>query len=463
MKVIICGAGKVGTSIARHLVSQQNDVTVIDQSLELINEIKEKVDLKTVIGSASNPSILKKAGAEETDMIIAVTLHDEINMVACQMAHTFFKIQRKIARLRSEDFLNPIWRDLYNADNMPIDLIISPELEVAKSIERQLKAPGAYDVVPFLSDEIELLSLPIDDNCPLIDTNLKSIHELFQENINKEKDLRASILGINRGENLFIPKKHDILQKDDLVYVLVDKNHVKRTLSAFGLNEKPIKKIIIVGGGNIGFNLAKDLEINHSDISVCIIENNKERAKIIADQLNNTLVLNGDGLDQTILDEANIKDSNMMLALTNDDETNIIISAVAKKNNCESLILVNNTEYNKLKNVLGINKIIDPRKITVSKILKHVHKGRIESVYSIGNNQAELIHAQVLKSSKLLNKNIKDADLPNGMRIGLMKKPDKIIIPDKDTIIEENDEVLFLCMTEDIKNAEELFKIREAY
>ena len=463
MKIIICGAGKVGTSISKHLVLQKNDVTVIDQSSDLIDELKEKVDLKTIVGSASNPSILKNAGAEEADMIIAVTLHDEINMVACQMAHTFFKIPRKIARLRSEDFLNPIWRDLYNADNMPIDLIISPELEVAKSIERQLKAPGAYDVVPFVNDEIELLSLVIDENCPLIDTNLISIHELFQENNNKEKDLRASIIGIDREENLFIPKKKDILQKGDFVYNLVDKNHVKRTMNAFGLNDKPIKKIIIVGGGNIGFNLAKDIETLHSDISVSIIESNNERAKFIADQLNNTLVLNGDGLDQNILDEANIKDANMVLALTNDDETNIIISAVARKNKCQSLILVNNSEYNRLKDVLGISKIIDPRMITVSKILKHIHKGRIESVYSIGNNQAEIIHAQVLKSSKLLNKLIKDAELPGGMRIGLMKKENKIIIPDKNTVVEEKDEILFICMTDDLKKAEDLFKIREAF
>ena len=463
MKVIICGAGKVGTSIARHLVSQKNDVTVIDQSSNLINDLKEKVDLKTINGSASNPSILKKAGAEETDMIIAVTLQDEINMVACQMAHTFFKIPRKIARLRSEDFLNPIWRDLYNAENMPIDLIISPELEVARSIERQLKAPGAYDVVPFLNDEIELLSLPIKENCPLIDTNLISIHELFQENSNKDRDLRASILGINRGDSLFIPKKSDFIMNGDLVFVISDKDHVRRTMNAFGLNEKPIKKIIIIGGGNIGFNLAKDIETYHTDISVCIIENNNERAKFIADQLNNTLILNGDGLDQSLLDEANIKDADMMLALTNDDETNIIISAVARKNSCESLILVNNSEYNKLKDVLGISQVVDPRKITVSKILKHVHRGRIESVYSIGNNQAEIIHAQVLKSSKLLNKQIKDCNLPTGMRIGLMKKQEQILTVNKDTVIEENDEILFLCMTDDLKIAEDLFKIREAY
>ena len=463
MKIIICGAGKVGTSIARHLVEQGSDVTVIDSSQKLIDDLREKVDLKTIIGSASNPSVLKNAGAEESDMIIAVTLQDEINMVACQMAHTFFRIPRKIARLRTEDFLNPIWRDLYNADNMPIDLIISPELEVARSIERQLKAPGAYDVVPFLNDEIELLSLVISEKCPLVDTSLINIHELFQENIDTKKNLRASILGISRDEKLFIPKKQDTLTQGDHVYILVDKNHVKRTMSAFGYDEKPIKKIIIIGGGNIGFNLAKDLEKYQSDISVSIVENNEDRSKYIADQLSNTLVLNGDGLDQDLLDEANIKDADLLLALTNDDETNIIISAVARKNKCESIIIVNNSEYNKLKDVLGISKVVDPRKITVSKILKHIHKGKLESVFAIDNNQAEIIHAQVLKSSKLINRTIEDAEFPNGLRVGLIKKDDNIIIPDKETKIEIHDEILFLCMSDDIKKAEELFQVRSEY
>ena len=463
MKIIICGAGKVGTSIARHLVDQGSDVTVIDSSQKLIDDLREKVDLKTIIGSASNPSVLKNAGADDSDMIIAVTLQDEINMVACQMAHTFFKIPRKIARLRTEDFLNPIWRDLYNADNMPIDLIISPELEVARSIERQLKAPGAYEVVPFLNDEIELLSLVINEKCPLVDTSLINIHELFQENVVTDKNLRASILGISRDEKLFIPKKQDTLIQGDHVYILVDKNHVKRAMSAFGYDEKPIKKIIIIGGGNIGFNLAKDLEKYQTDISVSIVENNEERSKYIADQLSSTLVLNGDGLDQDMLDEANIKDADLLLALTNDDETNIIISAVARKNKCESIIIVNNSEYNKLKDVLGISKVVDPRKITVSKILKHIHKGKIESVFAIDNNQAEIIHAQVLKSSKLINKNIEDAEFPSGLRVGLIKKDDKIIIPDRETKIELHDEILFLCMSEDIKKAEELFQVRSEY
>ena len=349
MKVIICGAGKVGTSIARHLVDQNNDVTVIDQSQDLINNIRDKFDLKSIIGSASNPSILQDAGAESSDMLIAVTLQDEINMVACQMAHTFFKIPRKIARIRSEDFLNPIWRNLYNADNMPIDLIISPELEVAKSISRQIQSPGAYDVAPFIDDSVQLINITINENCPLIDTELKNIHELFQEDTIESKNLRATIIGIERNEKLFIPDKSDKLLDKDTVYLLTDRSHLDRAVSAFGIDENPINKIIIIGGGSIGFNLARELEEINSSISVTIIETSKERSSYIADHLKKTLVLRGDGLDQLILDEANIAEADMILALTNDDETNIITSAIARRNKCKSLILINNSEYSKLK------------------------------------------------------------------------------------------------------------------
>ena len=463
MKIIICGAGKVGTSIAMHLVDQDNEVTVIDQSKKLISEIREKVDIKTIIGSASYPSVLENAGCKDADMIIAVTLQDEINMVACQMAHTFFKTPRKIARLRSEDFLNPIWRDLYNADNMPIDLIISPELEVAKSIERQLKTPGVYDVYPFFDEGAQLMNIAIHEDCPLIDTDLKNIHELFQGDEDTRKNLRASIIGIFRDKKLFVPKKNDTLNFNDSIFLLTDNNHSHRAITAFGLNEDPVKKIIIIGGGNIGFNLAKDLEEVESDISVTIIENNDERASYIADSLKETLVLNGDGLDQSILDEANISSADMILALTNDDETNIIIAAIAKKNDCESLILVNNSEYNNLKDVLGITRVIDPRMITVSKILKHIHRGKIDSVYSIGNNQAEIIQAQALKTSKLINKSIKESDLPDGIRIGLLKRNDKVLVPDKDTVIKENDEVIIMCLSDSIHDAEELFQVRGAF
>jgi len=463
MKVIICGAGKVGTSIGSHLVDQNNEVTIIDQSQDLIDNVRDKFDLKTLLGSASNPSILQEAGAESADMLIAVTLQDEINMVACQMAHTFFRIPRKIARIRSEDFLNPIWRNLYNADNMPIDFIISPELEVAKSIAGQIQSPGAYDVAPFVDDKIHLINISINENCPLVDTELKNIHELFQEDTNESKNLRATIVGIEREEGLFIPGKNDKLLNKDTIYLLTDRIHLDRAVSAFGIDEDPIKKIIIIGGGNIGFNLARELEENNSSISVTIIESSKERSGYIANHLKRTLVLRGDGLDQLILDEANVSEADMMLALTNDDETNIITSAIARKNGCKSLILINNSEYSNLKDVLGIDRIIDPRMITASQILKHVHKGKIESVYSISNNQGEIIHAQALKNSKLINIPLKDLAIPDGIRIGMIGRNEKIIIPDKNTIINENDDVVFISLLNSISKAEDLFQVSEAY
>ena len=463
MRVIVCGAGKVGTSIAEQLVNQNNDVTVIDQSEELISKLSEEVDLNTIVGSASHPSILEKAGAKTADMIIAVTLQDEINMVACQMAHTFFKIPRKIARLRSEDFLNPIWRSLYNADNMPIDLIISPELEVARSIIRQLNAPNAFEIVPFHNDKIQLTGITINENCPLIDTELRNIHDIFQDENESIKNLRVSTIAIIRNDILFIPNKSEKLLLNDKVYLLIDKSHVDRTMSAFGLEEKPISKLLIIGGGNIGFNIAKELEESKTDISVTIIEHNLKRSNKIADNLNNSLVLNGDGLDQDLLDEAGISSTDMILALTDDDETNIIVSAISRKKNCKSLILINNSDYNNIKDVLGIDRIIDPRMTTVSKILKHVHKGSFVSVFTIGNADAEIIHAEATKSSQLINKHLHEADLPDGIKIGLIVRDNDIIIPDKNSIIEVGDQVLFIAMSNEITKAEEIFQVRESF
>ena len=463
MRVIVCGAGKVGSSIAKELVNQNNDVTVIDQSEDLIAKISDEIDLNTIIGSASYPSVLERAGARDADMIIAVTLQDEINMVACQMAHTFFKIPRKIARIRAEDFLNPIWRDLYNADNMPIDLTISPELEVAKSIIRQLNAPGAFEIVPFANDQIQLTGITINENCPLIDTELRNIHDIFQDEDIAKKNLRVSIVAIVRENNLFIPSKIEKLSLNDKLYLLIDKKHVDRTMTAFGLEEKPISKLLIIGGGNIGFNIAKELEESKSNIAVTIVESNAKRAAKIANNLNNSLVLNGDGLDQDLLEEANISSADMILALTNDDETNIIVSAIAKKNKCKSLILINNSDYNNIKDVLGIDRIIDPRMTTVSKILKHVHKGSFISLYSIGNSDAEIIHAEATKSTQFINKSLKECDLPDGIKIGLIIRNDEVLVPDKNTKITVDDNVIFIALSKDISKAEDIFQIRETF
>ena len=250
---------------------------------------------------------------------------------------------------------------------------------------------------------------------------------------------------------------------DDKVYLLIDKTHVDRTMSAFGLEEKPISKLLIIGGGNIGFNIAKELEESKSNISVTIIENNLNRSAKIADNLNHSLVLNGDGLDQDLLDEANISSTDMILALTNDDETNIIVSAIARKKDCKSLILINNSDYNNIKDVLGIDRIIDPRMTTVSKILKHVHKGSFVSVYTVGNADAEVIHAEATKSTQILNKPLCEAELPDGIKIGLIIRNNDVIVPDKNTIVEVGDNVIIIAMSDNVNMAEEIFQVREAF
>ena len=253
MNIIICGAGRVGFTIAKQLSEQGHSITVVDQSSEDIQKIDESLDVKAIVGKATYPSILEKANASEADMIIAVTRNDEINMVICQIAFSIFNIPKKIARIRSQDYLNPKFTTVYNKENLPIDVIISPELEIAKSIQRKLEAPGALDSVPFADNKIKLLEILINDNCNLINFKLNELTK-------KHPNLDANIIGIIRGDKFLIPKKNDDIQKDDKIYVIINSSQMTQTLEAFGHNEKVSKKILIVGGGNIGFNLAKNLE-----------------------------------------------------------------------------------------------------------------------------------------------------------------------------------------------------------
>ena len=309
MNIIICGAGRVGFTIAKLLSEQGHSITVIDQSSEDIQKINDSLDVKAIVGKGTYPSILEKASAADADMIIAVTRNDEINMLICQIAYSIFNIQKKIARIRSQDYLNPKFTRVYNKENLPIDVIISPEIEIAKSIQRKLEAPGALDSVPFSNNKIRLLEILIKDNCKLIDYKL---NELTQ----KHPQLDANIIAIVRNDKTFIPKKTDQIKCDDKIYVIINSSQMEETLNAFGHEEKISKKILIVGGGNIGFNLAKNLEESLDETRVKIVEKNKERAEYLANNLNNTIVINGDGLDEEALEEANLGETETCLLYT---------------------------------------------------------------------------------------------------------------------------------------------------
>mgnify|MGYP001232946105 CR=1 FL=1 len=454
MNIIICGAGKVGFSISKQLSAQGHSITVIDQSSELIQKINEAQDVKGIVGTATFPSVLEKAGAEDADMIIAVTKSDETNMVICQVAYSIFKVAKKIARIRTQEFLNAKFNKLFGEANLPIDVIISPEMEVARSLQRRLEAPGALDNVPFANNKITVLEINVGKSCPLVNTELTELTKKFP-------NLNANILGVIREGKFVILKKKDKLKVDDKAFVVISASQIDLTLSAFGHEEKMSKKILIIGGGNIGYNLAKNLENDYEGIRVKIIEKNKERAEFIANELNNTIVINGDGLEEDVLKEANIQEVETILSLTNDDEDNIMLSVLAEKNNPnkKTIALVNKQNYSLLQSSLKIDDLVDPRLTTVSTILKHVHKGTIETVYTLLDGEYEFIEAEVLETSELISKSIKESNLPKEIRIGAVVRKDKVLIPKSDFKFQKKDLVVFLCKREHLQKIESLFRI----
>ena len=454
MNIIICGAGRVGFTIAKQLTEQNHSITIIDQSSEDIQKISDSLDVKAIVGKATMPSVLEKAHNDETDMIIAVTKNDEINMLICQIAYSLFKIPKKIARIRSQDYLNPKFAKIYNKENLPIDVIISPELEIAKSIQRKLEAPGALDNVPFADNKIRLLEILIDKKCPIVNIQLNELTKKFPK-------LNANILGVVRNEKFIFLKKNDLMKKDDKAYVIINSSQMKETLSAFGHNEKISNKILIIGGGNIGFNLAKNIEQSFDEARIKIIEKDKSRAEFIANELNNTLVINGDGLDEDILTEVNLEEVETVIALTNDDEDNLMVCVLVEKfsKNKRTMALINKPNYSLLQASLKIDDMIDPRMTTVSSILKHVHKGTIETAYTILNGEYEVIEAEIIETSELINKELKNSNLPDGIRIGAVLRKDEIIIPRLSFVFQKKDIVVFLAKRDQLPVVENIFRI----
>ena len=460
MNIIICGAGRVGFTIAKLLSEQGHSVTVIDQSSEDIQKVDDSLDVKAIVGKATYPSILEKANAAETDMIIAVTRNDEINMLICQIAFSVFNIPKKIARIRSQDYLNPKFTLVYNKENLPIDVIISPEIEIARSIQRKLEAPGALDSVPFAKNQIRLLEILIKDNCKL--TGLK-----LNELTNKFPNLDANIIAIIREGKSFIPKKTDEVRENDKIYVIINSSQMAETLEAFGHSEKISKKILIIGGGNIGYNLAKNIEDTLEGVRVKIVEKDKLRSEFLANELNNTIVINGNGLDEEVLSEANLDEAETVLALTNDDEDNLMVSVLVEKfakdqkdiEDKRTMALINKPNYSLLQSSLKIDDLIDPRMNTVSSILKHIHKGTIENAYTISNGEYEVIEAEIIESSELINKELKNSNLPEEIRIGAVLRNKKVIIPKSDFIFQKDDQVVLIVKKETVGVVENLFRL----
>ena len=453
MKVIICGAGQVGWQIARHLSGERNDVTVVDHNPELVRRATDALDVQGIAGHASYPDVLTRAGAQDADMIIAATHSDEVNMVTCQVAHSIFEVPRKIARLRAQSYLDAIYADIYRRDHLPIDVVISPEREVAEAAMRRLSAPAAFDSELFMGGQVQLMGIDIDADCPVVNTPLRQLTDLFST-------LRTIVVGVRRDQRLFAPEANDQLFEGDSCYFLAHREDVVRTLEIFGKSARRQERVVILGAGNVGLSVAKALETRTERIRAKVIEKARPQAEIAADALERTIVLHGDGLDRALMTEAGIDKADALLAVTDDDKTNLLAAVRAKQAGAPfAICLINDPTLIPLLEPLDVDAYINPRATTVSSILRHIRHGRVKGVYSVGDAEAEVIEAQVLSTSPISGQRIQDIDFPEGVLVGAIEQDGKIISARGNTRIMEGDTVLIFALTADVPEVERLLQV----
>ena len=453
MKVIICGAGQVGWQIARHLSGERNDVTVVDSNADLVRRATDTLDVQGIAGFASYPDVLDRAGARDAEMVIAATHSDEVNMVTCQVAHSVFGVNRKIARLRSQSYLDAIYSDLYRRDHMPIDVVISPEKEVAAAALQRLSAPASFDTEVFMDGAAHLLGITIEADCPVVNTPLRQLTDLFST-------LRAVVVGVRRDGSLFAPEPEDQLFVGDDCYVFSHKDDIPRTMEIFGKITRKQERIVLVGGGNVGLAVARSLEAGPHRVRTKVIEKNRNCAELAAEALERTIVLNGDGLDAGLLAEAGISRADAMLAVTDDDKTNMLTCVRAKAEGCPYVIaLINDPTLVPLMTPLGIDAYINPRATTVSSILRHIRHGRVRGVYSIGDAEAEVIEAEVLSTSPIAGKKISEIDFPESALVGMVRKGDEVIRPTGSTRIDDGDVIAVFVLAGDVPQLEQLMQV----
>ncbi len=457
MKVIICGAGQVGWQIARQLAGEGNDVAVVDNNPALVRRATDTLEVQGVIGFASHPDVLEAAGAHDADMVIAATFSDEVNMVTCQVAHSLFNVTRKIARLRNQSYLDPRYSDLFRTEHVPIDVIINPEREVSMAALRRIGAPSTFDVQEFLEGRVRLAGIVLAEDCPVLNTALKQLTELFST-------LRAIVVGVRRGGRLFAPEPEDQLFVGDQVYVVSDTQDLARTLEIFGKPLARQERIVLIGAGNVGLTVARELEKRPERVRVRAIERDRANAERAADALERTIVLNGDGMDSEILAEAGVDRADALLAVTDDDKINLLASVRAKAMGCKMAIaLINDPSLAPLMEHLRIDAYINPRATTVSSILRHVRHGRVRAIYAVGDGEAEVIEAQVLSTSSLAGRTIGAADFPEGALVGAVLKGGALVRPRGSTLLEAGDILVIFVLNKDVPEVERLLQVAVEY
>ena len=456
MKIIVLGAGQVGSSVAANLCSEANDITVIDRNPAVLRNLQERLDLQTVNGSASHPSVLEQAGANDADMIIAVTNSDETNMVACQVAYTVFHTPTKIARVRNHEYLKSA--DLFASEAMPVDVLISPEQVVTEYIARLISFPGVLQVLDFADGRVQMVAVKITGQSMIIG---KSIGELAAHLTN----IDFRIISIFRGGQAITPDGATEIQRDDEVFIIGAPKHIRNLLKSIKQTDKPVKRIIIASGGNIGRRLAKLLENKYL---VKVIELSQAQAQRASEELNNAIVLNGDAADEDLLIEENIDDTDVFCALTNADEANIISCMLAKRLGAHKVMaLINRAAYVDLVQSDVIDIAISPQQATIGSLLAHIRKGDVVVVHSLRRGAAEAMEAIAhgdKTTSDVVGRSIEELPLPPGTSIGAIVRDDNVIIAHHDTVIASEDHVILLVGDKKrVPEVERLFQVKVTF
>ncbi len=453
MKIVILGAGQVGSSIAENLASERNDVTVVDTRANALAELQERLDIRTVQGNASHPSVLRQAGADDADMIIAVTSSDETNMLACQIANVLFNTPTKIARVRSTDYLKE--EKLFGPQALPVDMHISPEQLVTDLIQRLIEYPGALQVVEFADGRVRLVGVKAYYGGPLVSRQLKELPQHLP-------GIDARVAAIYRRGRAMIPEGDTIIEAEDEVFFIAARHHIPRIIAELRSKDKPVKRVMLAGGGNIGLRLARALET--SKIQVKIIEKFRERSHFLSEQLQHSIVLTGDAANESLLREENIEDVDVFCSITNDDEANILSAMLAKRLGArKAMCLINRMSYADLVQGSSIDIAISPQQSTVSALLSRVRRGDVVKVHSLRRGAAEAIEAVAhgdRHNSRVVGRRVEEIKLPPGTTIGAIVRGDEVIIAHHDTLIEAEDHViLFMIDKKHVKDVEKLFQM----
>jgi trk system potassium uptake protein TrkA len=452
MKIIILGAGRVGASVAENLASEANDVTVVDEDEAVLDDLKSRFDIRTVIGQASHPETLLNAGGEDADMIIAVTRNDETNMIACQVAYTLFHTPTKIARVRSVEYLN--YQRLFAQEALPVDVLISPEQLVTDYIERLIDHPGALQVLDFAGGRVQLVAVRAYHGGPLVGHELSDLKKHMP-------GIDARVASIYRQGKPIALGGETIIEVDDEVFFLAARKHIRAVMSEMRKTEKPVKRVILAGGGNIGIRVAAAIEHQYQ---VKIIEHNEDHAKRLSENLDNTMVLLGDAADRELLLEENIESADVFCALTNDEEANILSAMLAKRLGARKVMsLINRASYVDLVQSETIDVAISPQQATIGSLLTHIRRGDVVVVHSLRHGAAEAIEAVAHgdhDSSRVVGRAIEEIKLPSGTTIGAIVRGEEVIIAHHDSVIESDDHViLFLSDKKCIQEVERLFQV----